>query len=219
LSCYVRLMRTEDVTQVAKLDREAFPTQWPPTDYHHELQNRLAHYVVACEARETVEAPKVEAPPEKSFFELASRVRQLFNHNRFFGNEAHQPSNEYIVGFAGIWIMADEAHFINIAVREDHRHQGIGELLLISIIDLATELNASIVTLEVRTSNTAAQSLYHKYGFSQAGIRQGYYTDNREDAILMSTEKIASNPFQAQLNRLKQAHSKRWGIPLYQIVR
>ena len=114
--------------------------------------------------------------------------------------------------------MADEAHIINIAVREDHRRQGVGELLLISIIDLATELNASIVTLEVRTSNTAAQSLYRKYGFSQVGIRKGYYTDNREDAILMSTEKIASTPFQAQLNRLKQAHSKRWGIPLYQIV-
>ncbi|MCD6299635.1 MAG: ribosomal protein S18-alanine N-acetyltransferase [Dehalococcoidales bacterium] len=212
-------MRKEDVTQVAKLDREAFPTQWPPTDYHHELQNRLAHYIVACEERETVEAPEVEAPREKSLSGLTSKVRQLFNHNCFFGNEMHQPSNEYIVGFAGIWIMADEAHIINIAVREDHRRQGIGELLLISIIDLATELNASIVTLEVRTSNTAAQSLYHKYGFSQVGIRRGYYTDNREDAILMSTEKIASTPFQIQLNRLKQAHSKRWGIPLYQIVR
>ena len=219
MSCYVRLMRKEDVTQVAKLDREAFATQWPPTDYHHELQNRLAHYVVTCEAKGTVEAPKVEAPPEKSFFEMASRVRQLFNHNRFFGNETHQPSNEYIVGFAGIWIMADETHIINIAVREDYRRQGIGELLLISIIDLATELKTSIVTLEVRASNTVAQSLYHKYGFSQVGIRKGYYTDNREDAILMSTEKIASTPFQAQLNRLKQAHSKRWGIPLYQIVR
>jgi len=187
LSCYVRLMRKEDVAQVAKLDREVFPTQWPPTDYHHELQNRLAHYIVACEARETV--------------------------------ETHQPSNEYIVGFAGIWIMVDEAHIINIAVQEDHRRQGIGELLLISIIDLATELNASIVTLEVRTSNTAAQSLYRKYGFSQVGIRKGYYTDNREDAIIMSTEKITSTPFQTQLNHLKHAHSGKWGIPLYQIVR
>jgi len=215
LSCYVRLMRKEDITQVTQLDREAFSTQWPPTDYHHELQNRLAHYIVACEERKTTEAPVVEAPREKGFSGLTSRVRQLFNHNRFSGNETHQPGNEHIKGFAGIWIMADEAHIINIAVRR----QGIGELLLISTIDLATELNASIMTLEVRASNTVAQSLYHKYGFSQVGLRKGYYTDNREDAILMSTLKIASTPFQAQLNGLKRAHSKRWGIPLYQIAR
>ena len=219
MSHYVRLMRKEDITQVTQLDREALPTQWPPTDYHHELQNRLAHYIVACEERKTIEAPEVEAPREKGFSGLTSRVRQLLSYNHFFSSESHQPSNEYIKGFAGMWIMADEAHIINIAVWEDHRRQGIGELLLISITDLATELNASIITLEVRASNTVAQSLYHKYGFSQVGIRKGYYTDNREDAVLMSIKNITSAPFQTQLNRLKQAHSKKWGVPLYQIAR
>jgi len=220
LPCYVRLMQKEDIAQVTEIDQAAFPSQWPPTNYHHELQNRLAHYIVACEEREMVEVPEVKTSPEKGFSELSSRVRQLFSYNRFFGNnEVRQPSKEYVAGFAGIWIMADEAHIINLAVRGNHRRQGIGELLLISIIGLATELNTRIVTLEVRASNLAAQGLYHKYGFAQVGLRQGYYTDNKEDAILMSAENITSAPFQLQLNRLKQAHSKRWGIPLYQIAR
>ena len=216
---YVRLMRKEDIAQVNEIDREAFPTQWPAANYQHELQNRLAHYIVACDEGKTVEEPEVKASPEKGLPRLLSRARQLFNHNRFFSNELPPSGKEYITGFAGFWIMVDEAHITNIAVRELYRYQGIGELLLISTIDLATELNARIITLEVRASNTAAQSLYHKYGFTQTGLRRGYYTDNREDAVLMSTENITSASFQARLNQLKQAHSRKWGIALYQIAR
>ena len=209
-------MRKEDAAQATEIDRGGFPAQWPPPNYLHELQNRLAHYIVACEERETVEAPEAKDYPEKSFSGLASRLKQLFNHNRFFGNEVQ---GEYMAGFGGIWVMAGEAHITTIAVREHYRRQGIGELLLISIIDLAVELNASLITLEVRISNTVAHGLYYKYGFTQAGLRHSYYTDNREDAVLMSIENITSAPFQTQLNRLKQAHSKKWGVPLYQIAR
>jgi len=212
-------MRREDIAQVTEIDREAFPTLWPPANYQHELQNRLAHYIVACDEEKTVEEPEVEASPEKGFPSLVSRVRQLFNHDRFFSNKLPPSGREYIIGFAGFWIMADEAHLTNIAVWKLYRRQGVGELLLISVIDMATKLNAYIITLEVRASNTAAQGLYHKYGFTQVGLRRGYYTDNREDAVLMSTENITSASFQAHLQQLKQAHSRRWGIALYQVVR
>ena len=215
----MRLMRKEDIAQVIEIDREAFPTLWPPPNYQHELQNRLAHYIVAGDEGETVEEPRIEVSLEKGISGLASKVRQLFNHDRFFGNKLPLSGRQYIKGFAGFWIMANEAHITNIAVRKIHRRQGIGELLLTSVIDLATELNARIITLEVRTSNAAAQNLYYKYGFTQVGIRHGYYTDNGEDAVMMSIENITSAPFQAHLHQLKQAHSKRWGIPLYQIVR
>ena len=216
---YVRMMRREDIAQIAEIDREAFPTQWPPANYRRELENRLAHYIVACDESKKA---KVEAAPEKSFSGLAAKVRRLLNHNRFFrfsGNEVPPSSKEYIVGFAGIWIMVDEAHITNIAMRELYRRRGVGELLLISIIDLATELNVRFITLEVRASNTAAQSLYHKYGFTQVGFRRGYYTDNGESAILMTTENITLAPFQAQLQQLKQAHSKKCEVPLYQITK
>lgn len=219
MTYYVRLMHREDVGQVTEIDREAFPTLWPPTNYERELENRLAHYIVACDAGERVEESEVEAPLEKKPPGLVSRVSRLFNHNRFFGYEPPKPGKQYITGFTGFWIMAGEAHITSIAVRKPHHRQGIGELLLISVISLATELNTHIITLEVRVSNNVAQSLYSKYGFTQAGLRHNYYIDNKEDAVTMSIESVTSVPFQAHLQRLKQAHSRKWGIALYQIAR
>jgi ribosomal-protein-alanine N-acetyltransferase len=198
-------MRKEDIPQVTEIDREAFPSLWPPINYQRELENRLAHYIVACDEEERVEEPEMKAVPQKGFSGLVSRLR------RFFGNEPPLPVRQYVFGFAGLWMMAGEAHITNIAVWERHRRQGIGEALLISLIDLATELNARLITLEVRASNTAAQSLYSKYDFTQVGVRRGYYTDNREDGILMSLEDITSAPVQANLRRLKRAHSQKMG--------
>ncbi len=216
---YVRLMHKEDITQVSEIDQEAFTTMWPPANYQHELQNRLAHYIVAYSGGKTIEVPWVKTSSEKGFSRLASRVRRLFNHDLFSGSEMPTSTRQYIAGFAGFWIMADEAHITNIAVRVRHQRQGMGELLLISVIDLAAELNARIITLEVRASNTAAQNLYYKYGFTQVGVRRGYYTDNKEDGVLMSTQGIASASFQSHLWQLKQAHARKWGVALYQIAR
>jgi len=219
LSYYVRMMGKEDITQVTEIDREAFPTLWPPTNYQRELENRLARYIVACDEVKVVEVPEVKAASERVISGLVSRVRQILNRDRYSNNELPPSVTQYLMGFAGFWMVADEAHITNIAVREIHRLQGIGELLLISVIDLATELKAGIVTLEVRVSNNAAQKLYYKYGFTQVGLRRGYYIDDKEDAVLMSAENIASASYQAHLRQLKQSHSRKWGIPLYQIVR
>lgn len=215
----IRRMGRGDIAQITEIDREAFPTQWPPANYKRELENRLAHYIVACEVGKTAEESGVEVASGGGLSGLMSRARRLFNYGRFFGGEASPSSREYIIGFAGFWVMADEAHLINIAVRKSHRHQGIGELLLISIIDLAAGLNTRIITLEVRAFNTAAQSLYNKYGFVQVGLRRGYYASEKEDGVLMSTEDIHSASFQAHFQRLKQAYASRQGAALQQIAR
>ena len=110
--------------------------------------------------------------------------------------------------------MAGEAHLTSIAVREQYRCRGIGELLLICVIEKAIALRASMVTLEVRASNVAAQRLYVKYGFTQVGVRHNYYSDNREDGVVMSTTDIASSLFQSSLRQLKQAYFEKWGISL-----
>ena len=211
LPYYVRTMQKEDIAQVNKIDREAFPTQWPPPDYRRELQNPLARLIVVYDANKTPEEPQVKSTQKEGIPGLVSRVKQLFRRDRFFGERL--PANrQYVVGFAGIWVMADEAHITNIAVRKRYQRQGIGELLLISIIDLATEQNANVITLEVRVSNIPAQSLYHKYGFAQVGVRHGYYTDNREDGLIMSTESITSAPFQSSLQQLRRDHATRYGM-------
>ena len=213
---YMRLMHKEDIDQVTEIDREIFPTIWPPANYRNELKNQLAHYIVVCDEKQAVAKPEVKSAPEKDFSRLASRVKELFNYDRFFSRETPSSGQQYIIGFAGCWIMADETHIISLAVRKTDQHRGIGESLLIATIDLAIELNTRLMTLEVRASNTAALGLYYKYGFTQVGLRRGYYIDNKEDAILMSTENIASVSFQAHFQQLKQSHSKKWGLPLYQ---
>jgi ribosomal-protein-alanine N-acetyltransferase len=206
-------MSKGDISQVSEIDREAFPTLWPPANYRRELENHLAHYIVAGD-NERVQEPEIEATPPKGFSGLAFKLGHLLSSDRFYDSELSTTGGQYIFGFAGFWIMAGEAHITNIAVREKHRHQGIGELLLISLINLATELDTHFITLEVRASNTTAQSLYSKYGFIQVGVRRGYYTDDREDAVLMSLEDISSAPVQANLQWLKEAHFKKWGITL-----
>jgi len=216
----IRLMHKEDIAQVTEIDQEAFPTMWPPANYERELQTRLAHYIVAHEEGRKVKRTRITVTPEQGSTRLPLRGQQLFRYNRSLSLENPPPTAEqYIVGFAGFWMMADEAHITNVAVRKNHRRQGIGEFLLISVIDLALELKARIFTLEVRASNLAAQDLYHKYGFRQVGIRQGYYTDDKENALVMATEDITSATFQKRLNRLKKVHSRRWGIASYHIAR
>ena len=90
---------------------------------------------------------------------------------------------------------------------------------MIAMISLAMAQNARTLTLEVRASNTAAQKLYHKYGFTQVNIRRSYYTDNREDALVMAVEDITGAVFQKRLRQLEKAHSRKWGIALYHTVR
>ena len=202
----IRLMSKEDIKQVAVIDREAFPTMWPPVNFQSELTNRLAHYLVACDGtiveNKNEERPNPEPPHVRTFlgFKLpfSARPKPVI---------AVVPTAvDHITGFVGTWLMVDEAHIINIAVRESHRGHGTGELLLISSIDLAARLKASVVTLEVRVSNSIAQNLYTKYGFTQRGTRKKYYTDNNEDALIMTTDNIASAAFKEKFGKLKETH-------------
>ena len=140
----------------------------------------------------------------------ANYQRELGNglaHYIVAGDE-EQPETQNVVGFSGIWMLAGEAHITNIAVRESHRRRGIGEALLIAIIELAIKLEAHLITLEVRASNTDAQQLYAKYSFVKVGVRRGYYTNNREDAVLMTIEDTKSAPVRQNLRRLKRTHSR-----------
>ncbi len=125
----------------------------------------------------------------------------------------------YMVGYAGFWLIAGEAHIVDIAVRNAYKSRGIGELLLISLIGLALALNASQATLEVRASNHIACSLYRKYGFSVQGVRKRYYLDNNEDAVIMTVNDISSKIYKSFFEKLKQEHSARWGFKLYPLAR
>lgn len=107
-----------------------------------------------------------------------------------------------IAGFGGIWLMVDQAHVVTVAVDPDYRGQGYGRLLVHALIRLAMDSAMSSATLEVRASNVAARSLYAEYGFYEVGERKRYYSDNNEDAVIMTTEEFASRPYQERMKRL-----------------
>ncbi len=90
-----------------------------------------------------------------------------------------------VVGYGGFWLIVDEGHITNIAVDEEYRGLGIGNILVEGLIDFGYEANCEAMTLEVRESNVVAQNLYEKYGFVAVGIRPKYYTDDDENAIIM----------------------------------
>ena len=120
-------------------------------------------------------------------------------------------NEDYIVGYAGVWIMVGEVHIVNIAVSNDYRRQGIGELLLIALIELALSMCCNMITLEARVSNVTAQKLYEKYGFTVRGVRQGYYTDNREDGVIMTVDDINGRAFKELFKKLKNDYGKKRG--------
>ena len=215
-------MRREHIPQVMQIETEAFPEQWPAPTYRSELKNSLAHYFVlleSCQSPAGIAGGSSSSPDGGTLAPLAGQgfrakvVRALafIGLRPPVGGGACLQAAGRVVGAAGFWLMVDEAHITTIAVRGSHRRLGLGELLLAYIIDRASELNARVVTLEVRVSNTVAQKLYDKYGFLKAGVRKGYYTDNGEDALVMTTDRITSAGFQSRFQSLKKELSKRLG--------
>jgi len=90
-----------------------------------------------------------------------------------------------VVGFIGTWMILDESHITNIAVHPNYRKQGIASMLLKELLNHCKSQGCIAYTLEVRSGNKAARSLYEKHNFKLDGIRKGYYEDNKEDAVLM----------------------------------
>ena len=202
----VRPMQMDDIPQVNAVDREAFPSQWPPPPFKRDLNSKLVRYLVALEETDDSLRPaEPTAYQAKGGLQRSiSKIMSLFSkgHSSSDGKAAQNKHN--VIGYAAIWLMVDEAHLTSIAVKETHRRHGIGELLLVYMIDLAMRLKAQVVTLETRVSNASAQALYEKYGFSITGVRRGYYSDDGEDAVIMTTESIVSAQYQARFQELRR---------------
>ncbi len=178
-----RRMESGDVEAVKEIDRQCFPAMLPPTSYKTELINPMAHYFVAWDDASDTSA-----------------------------GDAMQPFSPLVLGFTGLWLMAGEAHIINLAVRPEYRRRGLGEFLLVGLIETTATLKASLITLEVRVSNTAARVLYARYGFTERGTRKRYYVDNREDAIIMTLDAPHAPECRLRLEGLKEKYRLRWGF-------
>ncbi|MBA2679301.1 MAG: ribosomal protein S18-alanine N-acetyltransferase [Ktedonobacteraceae bacterium] len=190
-----------DVPRVIEIERLAYPSTWPPSAYRKELQdNRWAHYIVLRDKyigeEQTAVPQELEKPRKNRLFPLSLLPNRPTAVNP-------SPDLASIIGFAGLWLMVDEAHVTTIATHPEYRGLGLGEFLLVSLIDISYTIGAKWVTLEVRVSNYTAQNLYRKYGFREAGVRHRYYSDNQEDALIMWTDEINSDNYKQKFSALK----------------
>jgi len=90
-----------------------------------------------------------------------------------------------IIGYAGMWLIADEAHITNVATHPEYRGIGAASSMFDALLSICKTESITSMTLEVRESNLAALNLYRKYDFIEEGIRKEYYADNKENAIIM----------------------------------
>ena len=122
--------------------------------------------------------------------------------------------DDQLVGFAGMWLMVDEAHITTFAVRRTWRRQGVGERLLLALLDLAQARGAREATLEVRPSNHPARRLYEKYGFALVGVRRRYYSDDNEDALILTTDTLDSRAMRDRIAGLRAAVARRQDVEI-----
>lgn len=196
-------MELEDIPQVLEVDRESYTLPWPASAYRREvLHNRNARYFVLRRIPDEEE----DAPPvDEREAEPRPRLPIPFFKWPMKAGEPARPRPGIVLGYAGMWMMVDEAHITTIALRSEWRGKGLGELLLASLVGAARDLGARRVTLEVRVSNQTAQTLYRKYGFHEEGLRRRYYSDNNEDAYIMSTGPIQAADYGHGFDRLVDA--------------
>ena len=163
MSLLLRAMRHADIDQVVAIDEQCFRPPWPKRSWRVELAASHSHMLVLSEG---------SLPREQGW---RSRLRI----------PGRRLPAERVLGYGGMWLVADEGHISTLATHPQHRGQGYGELLLSALIRRALARRASLIVLEVRESNRVARDLYQKYGFQLFGIKSRYYREGNEDACDM----------------------------------
>jgi ribosomal-protein-alanine N-acetyltransferase len=188
---YIDRMVEDDLEQVHAIDKVSFPVAWSLSTYQKELRATQSNRYVVARVSDVL-------PGEASSHTGVRRIVE-----RFWPVAVSAPQRHPVVGHGGVWSVLDEGHITTIAVHPNYRRMGVGELILLGLIDQAYELDVQQLTLEVRVSNVAAQQLYAKYGFSCVNIRKRYYTDNNEDAMIMWTDDIRNPEYRQRTSELR----------------
>jgi len=161
----------------------------------------LRTHIAAMRAEDIADAHEVE----RASFPVpwpAYALRQELETNRLARYLVARVDGD-LIAYGGLWMMVDEAHVTTFAVLPAWRRRGIGSRLLLALLDLAVELGATLATLEVRLSNVEARRLYERFGFRPVGIRPRYYSDNAEDALIMTTGEFRDASMRERIERLR----------------
>ena len=172
----IRKMVRDDIEQLSAIEQDAFPELFPPTSFEGEYRKSHSSVIVAEMDINLTKHITSETDLSKTGYR-----------NGYTGWHA---GDRFIAGMLVNWCMAGENHIISIGVRRGYRKMGIGKLLLHTLIEMTINSDIRILTLEVRRSNSVAINLYQKLGFQIAGTRKKYYSDNREDALIMTLHDV-----------------------------
>jgi len=187
----LRDMTDEDLSAVRRVESAAYPDAWSRRTFEHELRNAFARYLVA-----------IEEGGDGSGAQTAQRR----GWRRWLLGRGGPP----LVGFVGVWFMEDQLHIATIAVDPGREGKGFGARLLLECFALAYEAELATIALEVRESNARARALYERFGLTVAGRLKGYYTDDGEDAMVMTSSGLAEPSTRARVATLRRQHRARY---------
>jgi len=204
----IDLMTLDDIPEVGRVERRCFSNPWPVSAYRRELRYLDTNYYIVLRALPG--EPESTNGRDHQAGELTRRALTRLVHPFIRKHDEHDEA-PHIAGFAGMWVMYDEAHVTTIGTDPLYRGRGLGELMLAALFDQAISRNASLLSLEVRVTNQIAQRLYMKYGMSVQGVRARYYTDNGEDAYIMWSRSLRDPLYVQQLDELRAEIVERVG--------
>ena len=146
---------------------------------------------------------------------IENRVQSRPWTSRLFEDELDRRGRHYVVartgatvvGYAGLLMIADDGHVATVAVDPARQGSKVATRLLVELVRGALQLGANQLTLEVRVSNTRAQSLYRRFGFVPAGARKAYYPDNGEDAIVMWAHDVGEQAYADRVAAIEASFS------------
>ena len=213
-------LTAEQLTAAWELDQLCFGGLWTKSGYERELDSpnsqllilQLHHQespltAISEEIRQRAEGRGQKAPREE---DLSLFLPFLGSGNRrpLGGSQETTKSTSLtippILGLGCFWSILEEAHITILAIHPDWRRQGLGQLLLYALLKDATRRQLEWATLEVKPSNQAALSLYHKFGFMEAGRRRRYYQDTGEDALILWRSGLQTPEFTETLTNCYQ---------------
>ncbi len=165
-------MKAEDILVVARLEQECFAEPWSENAIAESLAD--ANYVFFVATVAVNESTDVLSKPTS--LALCDKAKE---------SKTKLDSCETVAGYVGAYLAADELSITNVAVFDSYRRCGAADGLMKALDAFAEEKNLYGITLEVRVSNSAAISLYEKNGYEKSGIRKGFYSKPKEDALIM----------------------------------
>ena len=159
----IRIARAEDVPAIAEIERLTSPEPWSEQSLMHDVTENDLAIVIVAECMDKVDCLRIDKDSTAGILDNTAPV----------------------IAYADVWKVADELQLNNIAVLEAYRGNHIATEMLGVLVETGRELGCALITLEVRAGNAPAIGLYRRAGFNEVGVRERYYIDNGEDAILM----------------------------------